>query len=69
MHQDVRTTVPTPSNRLTVPRLKSVPPPVEPNEPASPRWLNYFRNESGYVGLTVVLDIWAAIMSVVVAQW
>ena len=69
MHQDVRTTVPTPSSRLTVPRLKSVPPPVEPNEPASPRWLNYFRNESGYVGLTVVLDIGAAIMSVVVAQW
>ena len=66
MHQDVRTSAPTPSNRLTVPRLKSVPPLAATS---SPRWLESLRNEKGYVALTVVLDLWSAVAAVALGLW
>lgn len=36
---------------------------------ASPRFIERLRQESGYVALTVGLDIWAALWAVVIAQW
>ena len=69
MHQDARTTAPAPSERSTVPRLKSVPPPVEYEGPPAPRWVEFFRNERGYAALTVVLDVWSAICAVALGVW
>jgi exopolysaccharide biosynthesis polyprenyl glycosylphosphotransferase len=36
---------------------------------SSPRWFEYMRSERGYVGLTVLLDIWAGAWAVLFAQW
>lgn len=69
MHQDARTTFPAPSERLTVPRLMSVPPPIEFDGPSAPRWLEFLRNERGYTALTVVLDIWSATCAVALGLW
>lgn len=69
MHQDARTTVPAPSERLTVPRLMSVPLPIEFDGRSAPRWLEFFRDERGYTALTVVLDIWSATCAVALGVW
>lgn len=68
MQMELKTTTPTPSQRQTVPRLRAAPP-MRHAVPASSGWLEPFRSELGYDALTVVLDIWAASWSVVLALW
>lgn len=55
-----------PRLRTTVPQLKAVPPPSGAKKAG---WIETLRAESGYVALTVALDIWAAAWAVVIAQW
>ncbi len=55
-----------PRLRTTVPQLTAVP---SPSGGKKPRWLETLRAESGYVALTVGLDIWSAAWAVAVAQW
>ncbi|RAV08776.1 sugar transferase [Mycolicibacterium sp. GF69] len=54
--------------RNSTPRLTAVPPPSGAAK-TSPRWVETLRAESGYVALTVVLDIWAAAWAVALALW
>lgn len=52
-----------------MPRLSAAFGPARADAQASPRLLESLRNESGYRTLTVVLDVWAAFWSVVLALW
>ncbi|MBX7450618.1 sugar transferase [Mycolicibacterium sp. 3033] len=56
--------------RPTTPRLRAVPPPlVVAKVSLRQRALDYLRNEGGYVGVTIALDLWAGFWSVLLAHW
>lgn len=56
-----------PRLRTTVPQLKAVPPAASGSGKSN--WIESLRAETGYVALTVGLDIWAAVWAVALAQW
>ncbi|WP_231983381.1 sugar transferase [Mycobacterium sp. 852002-51961_SCH5331710] len=49
-----------------MPQLRAVP---SPSRDGKPGWIETLRAESGYVALTVGLDIWSAAWAVAIAQW
>ncbi|KUH73180.1 UDP-phosphate galactose phosphotransferase [Mycolicibacterium novocastrense] len=62
------------STRDSQPRLRSTVPQLMAMPPATSRggksgWVETFRAESGYVALTVGLDIWSAAWAVAIALW
>jgi exopolysaccharide biosynthesis polyprenyl glycosylphosphotransferase len=69
MQVETKAAIHTPSRRSTVPRLNAATPPVRHDIPASPRLLERLRAESGYVTLSVGLDVWSATWAVALAQW
>jgi exopolysaccharide biosynthesis polyprenyl glycosylphosphotransferase len=58
----------TPTSQVTVPRQKAAAPSVTGGARTSPRWLERLRAESGYIALTVGLDVWAAFWAVLLAH-
>jgi exopolysaccharide biosynthesis polyprenyl glycosylphosphotransferase len=59
-----------PVSQATVPRQRLVaPPPVRRRSAAGPRFIERLRAESGYVAITIALDLWAASWAVVLAHW
>ncbi len=56
-----------PRLRTTVPQLTAMPSPTSRGGKSG--WIETLRAESGYVALTVGLDIWAGVWSVAIAQW
>lgn len=56
-----------PRLRTTVPQLTAIPSPS--SRARKSNWIETLRVESGYVALTVGLDIWAAVWAVAIAQW
>jgi exopolysaccharide biosynthesis polyprenyl glycosylphosphotransferase len=58
-----------PRPRLAAPRSNGATSPIRHEVAASPRFIERLREESGYVALTVGLDIWAAFWAVLIAQW
>lgn len=66
MQSDSTSPVARPSQRPTVPRLRAVPP-IQETRSTTPRWFEAVRNERGYIPLTVALDVWAGLWSVLLA--
>lgn len=58
-----------PSRQRTAPPTNAVPAPPGRAAPAQRGLAERLRSESGYVALTVTLDIWAAVWAVLLAQW
>ncbi|AFM16119.1 exopolysaccharide biosynthesis polyprenyl glycosylphosphotransferase [Mycolicibacterium chubuense NBB4] len=69
MQLDLEAASHTPSSRPTVPRLHAATQPAAAQTAPWTRFVDYLRAESGYVALTVGLDVWAAFWSVLFAQW
>ena len=68
MQLDTKTTGYTPSTRATTPRLKAVSP-IRAEAESKSGFMDRLRHESGYVAITVGLDVWAAFWAVLFAQW
>ncbi|WP_185292125.1 sugar transferase [Mycolicibacterium litorale] len=58
----------TSSSQVTVPRQRAATPSTRTPVSAPPRWFQRMRNESGYIAITVALDVWAAAWAVVLAH-
>ncbi len=61
MESDAKSASRSPTGGRTLPKPRNV--------SSSHRWVDLLRNESGYVAVTVGLDIWSASWAVVLAQW
>ncbi|WP_197374928.1 sugar transferase [Mycolicibacterium baixiangningiae] len=59
----------TSSSQVTVPRQRLAAPSVHSHISIAPRWIEPIRGESGYIPITVALDVWAAVWSVLLAHW
>ena len=69
MQLDTKQSVHTPSARPTTPLRAARGPLVVEKPSLRSRVVDYLRNESGYVAVTVGLDVWAAFWSVLFAHW
>ncbi|KRE33778.1 UDP-phosphate galactose phosphotransferase [Mycobacterium sp. Soil538] len=70
MQLDTKQSVHTPSARPTTPLLRAVAPPLVVGKPSLwRRVVDYLRNESGYVAVTVGLDVWAGFWAVMISHW
>lgn len=58
-----------PSRTSAVSQPNNATPRLRRDFPTSARWIEHLRAESGYVTLTVLLDVWAASWAVLLAQW
>ncbi len=68
MQLDTKQSAYTPSERATTP-LRAVPPLVVEKRSLWRRVVDYLRNESGYIAITVGLDIWAGFWAVMITHW
>ncbi|KUI27208.1 UDP-phosphate galactose phosphotransferase [Mycobacterium sp. IS-1742] len=57
-----------PSSQVTVPMQQTAAVAVRSRIPAAPRFIEGLRKESGYIALTIALDVWAACWAVVLAH-
>ncbi|BBX71526.1 sugar transferase [Mycolicibacterium psychrotolerans] len=69
MQLDTKQSVHTPSARPTTPLLRAVSPLVVEKPSLWRRAYHYLRNESGYVAVSVGLDIWAGFWAVMITHW
>ncbi|MBI5340266.1 MAG: sugar transferase [Mycolicibacterium rufum] len=69
MQLDTKQSVHTPSARATTPLRATAPPLVLPKPSLTRRLVEYLRNESGYIAITVGLDVWAGFWAVMIAHW
>ncbi|QZT58442.1 sugar transferase [Mycolicibacterium austroafricanum] len=58
-----------PTDQPTLPRPAAATAPAHADIPKTPGWLKGLRQESGYRTIAILLDIWAAAWSVVLALW
>lgn len=69
MQLDMKQSAYTPSARPTTPLRAATPRLVVPKPSLWRRLVDYLRNESGYVAVTVGLDVWAGFWAVFIAHW
>ncbi|RZT18943.1 exopolysaccharide biosynthesis polyprenyl glycosylphosphotransferase [Mycobacterium sp. BK558] len=69
MQLDTKQSVYTPSARPTTPLRAATPRLVVAKPPLWRRVVDYLRDESGYVAVTVGLDVWAGFWAVMITHW